>query len=266
MAESKEKLKSLLMKVKEESEKAGLKFNIQKTKIMPSGPVTSWQIDGETMEAVTDYFLWPKITADYNYSLKIKQHLFFGRKAMKKLDIELKSRDNTLPTMVHIVKAMVFPVWMWELDLLYRRLCQRVDAFELWCWRRLSKSLLDSKEIKPVNPKGNQPWIFIGSADAKDEAPILWPPGANRQLIEKDPDAERLKEEKGVTEGGWHHWLNGHEFKQALRVGECQGSLTCCSPKGRKELDMIEWLNNKNILKSYCFSFISLKDKCLKQK
>ena len=107
-AESKEELKSLLIKVKEESEKAGLKFNIQKTKIMASGPITSQQIDGETMEAVTDYFFGPKITVHYDCSLEIKWRLFFERKAMEKLDIELKSRDTVLPTMVHIVKAMVF--------------------------------------------------------------------------------------------------------------------------------------------------------------
>ena len=104
-----EELKGLLMKEKEENEKAGLKLNIQKTKIMASGPITPWQIDGETMEAVTDYFLGPKITADYDCSLEIKWCLFFERKAMKKLDIELKSRDIAFLTMVHILKAMVFP-------------------------------------------------------------------------------------------------------------------------------------------------------------
>ena len=117
MAESEEKLKSLLMKVKEESEKVGLKLNIQKTKIMASGPITSWQIDGETMETVTDYiFLGSKITADGDCSHEIKGHLLLGRKAMTNLDSILKSRDITLSTKVHLVKAMVFPVVMWELD------------------------------------------------------------------------------------------------------------------------------------------------------
>ena len=114
MAESKEELKSLLMKVKEESEKAGLKHNIQKTKIMASGPITSWQIDGETVETVTDFtFLGSKITADGDCSLEIKKHLLLGRKAMTNLDSILKRRDISLPTKVHLVKSMVFPVVMY---------------------------------------------------------------------------------------------------------------------------------------------------------
>ena len=114
MAESEEELKSLLMKVKEESEQAGLKLNVQKTKIMASGPITSWQIGGETKETVTDFiFLGSNITADGNCSHEIKRHLFLGRKAMTNLDSILKSRDITLPTKVHLVKAMVFPVVMY---------------------------------------------------------------------------------------------------------------------------------------------------------
>ena len=114
MAESKEELKSLLRKVKEESEKVGLKLNVQKTKIMASGPITSWQIDGETMETVTDFiFLAPKITADGDYSHAIKRCLLLGRKAMTNLDSILKSKDITLPTKVCLVKAMVFPVVMY---------------------------------------------------------------------------------------------------------------------------------------------------------
>ena len=120
MSESEEELKSLLMKVKEESEKAGLNLSIQKTKIMASGPITSWQIDGEKMETVTDFiFLGSKITADGDWSCEIKRHLLLGRKVMTNLDSLLKSRDITLPTKVHLVKAVVFPVfdvWMWELD------------------------------------------------------------------------------------------------------------------------------------------------------
>ena len=114
MAESEEELKSLLMKVKEKSEKAGLKFNIQKTKIMASGPITAWQIDGETMETVTDFiFLGSKINADGNCYYKMKRCLLLGRKSMTKLDSVLKSRDITLPTKVHVVKAMIFPVVMY---------------------------------------------------------------------------------------------------------------------------------------------------------
>ena len=142
MAESEEELKSLLMKVKEDSEKVGLKFNIQKTKIMASGPSTSWQIDGETMETVRDFILGgSKITADSDCSHEIKRRLLLGRKAMTNLDSILKSRDLPLPTKIHLVKAMVFLVVMyacesWTVKKAERR---RIDAFELWCWRRLSR-------------------------------------------------------------------------------------------------------------------------------
>ena len=140
MAENEEKLKSLLMKVKEESENAVLKLNIQKTKIMASGPITSWQIDGETMETVTDFiFLGSKITADGDCSHEIKRHLLLGRKFMTNLDSIFKSRDITLPTKVHLIKAMVFPVVMYgcEIWTVKKAECRRIDAFELWCWRRL---------------------------------------------------------------------------------------------------------------------------------
>ena len=163
MAESEEELNSLLMKVKEESEKVGLKLNIQKTKIIASGPNTSWQIDGETVETVADFFLGSKITADGDCSHEIKRHLLLGRKVMTKLDSILKSKDITLPTKVHLVKAMVFPVVMyrcesWTIEIAEHR---TVDAFELWCWRTL-ESPLDSKEIKPnskrnLDSKRNQP-------------------------------------------------------------------------------------------------------------
>ena len=134
MAESKEELKSLLMKVREEREKVGLKLNIQKTKIMASGPITSWQIDGETRETVTDFiFLGSKITAHGDCSLEIKRRLLLGRKAMTNLDSILKSRDITLPTKVHLVKAMVFPVVMYACEswTIKKAECRRIDAFDL---------------------------------------------------------------------------------------------------------------------------------------
>ena len=140
MAESEEELKNLLMKVKEEREKAGLKLNIQKTKIMASGPITSWQMDGETMEAVRDFiFLGSKVTEDGDYSHEIKRHLLLGRKAVTNLDSILKTRHITLPTKVHLVKAMVFPVVMYwcESWTIKKAKHQRIDAFELWFWRRL---------------------------------------------------------------------------------------------------------------------------------
>ena len=160
-AESKEELKSLLMKVKDESEKAGLKLNIQKTKIMASGPITSWHIDGETMETVTDFiFGCSKITADGDCSHKIKRHLLLGRKALTNLDSILKSRDITLPTKVHLIKDMVFPVVMYGCEswTIKRAECQRIDAFEPWCWRRLLRVPWTARRsnqsiLKEINPE-----------------------------------------------------------------------------------------------------------------
>ena len=140
MAESKEELESLLMKVTEESEKAGLKLSIQKTKIMASGPITSWELDGETMETVTDFiFLGSKITADDDCSHEIERCLLIGRKAMTNLDSMLKNRDITFLTKVPLVRAVVFPVIMYGCEswTIKKAECRRIDAFELWCWRRL---------------------------------------------------------------------------------------------------------------------------------
>ena len=153
MAESEEKLKNLLMKVKEESEKAGLKINIQKTKIMASGPITSWQIDGETMETVRAFpFLGSKITAAGNCSHEIKTCLLLGRKVMTKLDSILKSRDITLPTKVHLVKAVVIPVVMYGCEswTVMKAEHRKIDAFELWCWRRLLR--VPWTERDPTSP------------------------------------------------------------------------------------------------------------------
>ena len=157
MAESEEELKSLLMKVKEESEKVGLKLTIQKTKIMASGPITSWEIDGEIVESVRLYFFGLQITADGDCSHEIKRHLLLGRKVTTNLNSMLKSRDISLPTKVCLVKAMVSPVVMYgcESCTVKKTECRRIDAFELWCWRRL-ESPLDCKEIQPVHPKGDQ--------------------------------------------------------------------------------------------------------------
>ena len=140
MAESEEELKSLLMKVKEESEKVGLKLNIQKSKIMTCGPITSWQIDGETVETVADFILGgSKITADGDCSQEIKRRLLPGRKVMTNLDSILKSRDITLPTKVCLVKVVVFPVVMYGCESWTKKNaeCRRIDSFELWCWRIL---------------------------------------------------------------------------------------------------------------------------------
>ena len=156
---------------------------------------------------------------------------------MTNLDSILKSRGITLPTKILRVKAAVFPVVMYRCESWTTKKVerQRTDVFKLWCWRLLS--LLDSQEIKPVDPKGNQPWIFMGRTDAEAEAPILWPPNSKSQLIGKDPDAGKDwgQEEKGATEDEtveWPLWLNGPEFEQTQGDSEGQGSQMCC--RGRK--------------------------------
>ena len=160
MVESEEELKSLLMKVKEDCEKVGLKLNIQKTKVMASGPITSWEIDGETAETVSDFiFLGSKITADGDCSHEIKRCLLLGRKVMPNLDSIFKSRDITLPTKVHLVKAVVFLVVIYGCEswTVKKAECRRVDAFELWCWRRLLRVPWTSRRsnqsiLKEISP------------------------------------------------------------------------------------------------------------------
>ena len=189
-------------------------------------------------------FIWgSKITADGGYSHEIKRHLLLGRKAMTNLDSILKSRDITLLTKVHLVKATVFSsshAWMWELD--YKESwAPKIRRFWTVVLEKTLESPLDCKEIQPVHPKGNKStlnthwkdWCWSWSAN-------IGPPHANCPLIGKYPDAGKncRWEEKGTTEDemvGWHHWLEGHEFKQPLGVGDGQGSLACCSPWGHKE-------------------------------
>ena len=178
MAES-EELKGLLMKVKEESEKAALKLNIQKTKIMASASITSWQITEETVETVADFiFLGSKITADGDCSHEIRRHLLLGRKVMTNLDSIFKSRDITLSTKVHLVKAMVFPAVMcgcesWTIK---KAECRRINAFELWCWRRLLRVPWTPRRSNQSILKEIRAWVFIGRFDAEAETPVLWPP------------------------------------------------------------------------------------------
>ena len=173
------------------------------------------------------YFGGSKITAGGDFSYEIKRRLLLGRKAMTNLDSILQSRDITLPTKVHLVKAMAFPVVMYGCEnwTIKKAEYWRIDAFELWCWRRLLKSPLDCKEIPPVRPKGNQSWIFMGRTDAKAKTPILCNtfqffvlPDAKNWLIWKDLDAGKdwTREEKGMTEDeivGWHHQLTRHQFE-----------------------------------------------------
>ena len=192
-------------------------------KIRASSLITSWQIDRETMEMVTDFIGGggsSKITADGDCSHEIKRHLLHGRKAMTNLNSILKRRYITLPTKVHTVKAMVFPVVMyryWELD--YKESWVPKN----WCFwtvmlEKILETRLDCKEIQPVHPKGDQSWVFIERTDVEAETPILWPPDVKNWLIWKDPDAGKdwRWEETGMTGDemfGWHHRLNGHEFE-----------------------------------------------------
>ena len=192
-----------------------------KNKIMAFGPITSWQIDEETIETVRDFiFGGSKTTTDSNCNHEIKRCLFLGRKAMTNLKSLLKSRDMTLVTKVHLVKAMIFSsshVWMWEMDY------KEGWVPKNWCFwtvvlEKALESPLDCREIQPVNPKGNQSWIFIGRTNAEAETPILWPPDEKNWLIWKDSDAGKdwRQEEEGTTEDemvGCQHRLNGHEFE-----------------------------------------------------
>ena len=186
---------------------------------MASGPITSWQIDGKTMETV-----WgPQITADCGCSHEFKRLLLLGRKVMTNLDSILKSRDITLPTKVCLVKAMVFPIVMYGCESWTRKKAEhwKFDAFELWCWRRLLRVPWTTRRsnlsiLKEISPE----YSFIGKTNAEIEALKLklWPPDVKNWLIWKDPNAGKdwRQEEKGPTEGemvGWHHWLNGHEFE-----------------------------------------------------
>ena len=175
--------------------------------------------------------------------------MFLGRKAMTNLHSILKSREYTK---VHIVKAMVFPVVMYGCEswTAKKAECQKNWCFQTVVLENTLESSLASRETKPANPKGNQPWIFIGRTDAEAEAPILWPSDGKIWLIEKDPDAGKDwgQEENGVTEDEivrWHHSLSGHEFEQTPGDCEGQGSLACCSPWGCKESDTTWQLNNK---------------------
>ena len=165
--------------MKEKSEKVGLKLNIQKTKIMVSGPITSWQVNGDTVETVADFmFGGSKITADGDCSHEIKRCLLLRRKVMTTLDSILKSRDITWPTKVHLVKGMAFPMVMYGCEswTVKKAECRKINAFELWCWRRLLRVPWTARRSNQSILKDYQSWVFTGRTDAKAETPILWPP------------------------------------------------------------------------------------------
>jgi len=211
MSESKEELKSLLLKVKVESEKVGLKLNIQKTKIMASGPITSWQIDGETMETVTDFIFWgSKITADGDCSHEIRRPLLLGKKVIINLDSILKSRGITLPTKVHLVKAMVFPVVMYERESWTLKKAEhwRTYAFELGCWRRLLRAPWTARRSNQSILKG------ISSEYSLDGLILLLKFQSFGYLMQRADSFEKtliLRKIEGRRRRGWQRtrWLDG---------------------------------------------------------
>ena len=228
---------------------------------MASGPITSWQLEGEKVEKVRNFiFLGSKLTVDSDCYHEVKRCLLLGRKAMTNLHSILKSKDITLSTKVHIVKAMVFPVVMCGCESWTRKKAehQRTDAFKLWCWRRLLRVSWTARRsnqsiLKEMNPEHSLEGLMLKLKL------ILWPSYTKCWLIGKDPDSGKdwRQEEKGMTEDeivGWHHWLNGHEFEWTPGVGDGQGGLACFSPWGHKESDMTERLNwtelNWNALQS----------------
>ena len=243
------------MKVKEESEKVGLKLNVQKTKIMASGPITSWQTDGETVETVRDFiFRGSKITADGDCSHEIKRQLLIGSKVMTNLDSILKSRDitNKSPSSQGYGFSSSH-IWMWESD--YKESwAQKNWYFWTMVLEKALESPLDCKEIQPVHPKGDQSWVFIARSDVEAETPILWPLDVKNWLIWKYPDAGKDwgQEEKGTTEDemvGWHHRHDEHGFGWTPGVGVGQGGLVYCNSYGVSKSQT--WLSNWTELNSY---------------
>ena len=219
MAESEEELKSLLMKVKEESEKVGLKLNIQKIKIMAYGHTTSWQIDGETVETVADFIFWcSKVTADGDCSHEIKRCLLLGRKVMTNIDSIFKSRDITLSTKVHLVKAMVFPVVMYGCEswTVKKAECQTIDGSELWCWRRLVRVSWTARRSNQSILKEISPGCSLERLMLRLKLQYFDHLMRRIDSLEKVSNAGRDwgQEEKGMTEdemAGWHHQLDGRE-------------------------------------------------------
>ena len=257
MAENEEELKSLLMKVKEESEKVGLKLSIQKTKIMASGPITSWEIDEETVEMVSDViFLGSKITADGDCSYEIKWRLLLGRKVMTNLDSIFKSRDITLPTKVHLVKAMVFPVVVYGCEswTVKKAEHRRIYAFELWCWRRLLRVPWTARRSNQCILKEISPGISLEGMMLKLKLQYFG------HLMQRVDSLEKILMLGGIGTGegdnsGWDGWMvsltrwtwvwvnSGRWWWTISMVMVMVMEMACCDSWGCKESDMTERLN-----------------------
>ena len=230
---------------------------------MASGPIISWQIDGKTMETVTDFiYLGIKITADGDCSHEMKRCLLLGRKVMTNLDSILKARDIILLTKVHLVKAMVFPVFMYRCEswTLKKAECSRIDAFELWCWRRLWRGPWTARRyiqsiLMEISPEYSLEGLML-----KLKLQFFVYLMKKNWLLGKDPDAGKdwRQKEKGTTEDetvGWHHRLDGHESEQAAGVDDGQGSLAYCSPWGSQKV-VHTWLS-KNWTRTTKWSFMT---------
>ena len=249
------------MKVKEESKKVGLKLNIQKTKIMASGPITLWEIDGETMERVTE---GSKITADGDCSHEIKRRLLLGRKVMTNPDSILKSRDITLPTKVCLVKAMVFPVIMYGYEswTIKKAECRRIDAFELWCWRRLMRVPWPARRsnqsiLKEISPEYSLEGLML-KQKLQYSGHLMWRVDSFEKTLMLIEGGRRRGRQR-------MRWLDGitdsMDMSLSRWVGYGQGGLVCCSPLGHKESDTTErlnWTEHKFIVNPWILMYTSM--------